>query len=233
MQNSAFTSAVIVTFVALVPACASAPDPNPTDQEIQAALSLTAEVTTVALKKKQGSCAVDGTFLQVRTPTPSVDAVINGELVRTFEGLIANADCTKSLNQATAMTVVHNGKGILSILESGDSFSETSGVSNVSFQSMNFDLRTGKRLELNDIVNVAGKKKLAEACTKAYAAEGFDASYCAIEADASFTLTRVGVRFLQLQGARETITLGTEGQLVEWTSLAENITNPLVKGLAR
>jgi hypothetical protein len=239
MKMSFLTPTMIFAIAALTQACAAnAGDEgngvDPDEQEIQGAVSLKAATTTIALKKTQGKCTVDSSFLQVKTASRTVDAVINKALARTFEEMVFDTDCrTEGLERSGGMTVVYNGKGILSVIDSNDYYSEGAAHPSVEMRTLNFDLRTGKQLQLTNILNADGKKKLVDACTKTYEPEGLDASYCTLTTDAQFSVEATGIRFLQPEVPHVIFALGAEGQLVTWKSLKGNITNALVKGVAR
>jgi hypothetical protein len=239
MKMSFLAPTMIFAIAAFTQACAANAndDGNGVDadeQEIQGAVSLKAATTTVALKKTVGKCTVDSSFLQVKTASSAVDAVINKVLARTFEEMVFDTDCrTEGLDRSGGMTVVYNSRGILSVVDANDYMSEGAAHPSVVMRTYNFDLRTGKQLQLTNILNADGRKKLSVACTKIYEPEGLDSSFCGINADAQFSVEAKGIRFLQPEVPHVIFALGAEGQMLPWKDLKGTVTSALVKGVAR
>jgi hypothetical protein len=124
-----------------------------------------AEVTTKSSDSESGNCTA-----HVTTPVVSVkgDAEVTAAIAKAFEDLTGKCSdpaSSDALEYTDTVEVSANELGLLSIYVK-ETFS-SSGAAVHSYVTYNFDLSTGKLLELDDVLTTGGKATLLSACRAA------------------------------------------------------------------
>jgi hypothetical protein len=132
------------------------------------------------------------------------------------------------------MTIQRNGGGLFSALERVDYFdtTKTEKLIDARIRSMTFDLKTGARLTLREVLDDAGLAKARALCVAPASklSTGNAQAECGAASDAiaaSYLLEREGLRlFPFMKQAQE------RGVLVPWSELRAHVTHPAVAKLA-
>ncbi len=162
------------------------PGAQSSDVEESGASGLSAELTFEEVDRTEQNCKVYAKYLTVDLDDEAAADRINAALDRADPlGLIAEAngeavDCAAApepglgdfvFDTQATMTVSANSQGVLSVTESGTSFSVGAAHDNHYIATFNFDLATGKPLALSDVMEDDTEGLLASLCGAAYFAQ--------------------------------------------------------------
>jgi hypothetical protein len=207
-----------------------------------AAENLQATITTKTLKKEGKPCSLDISYPSIDAKSPAATAAIAQVLPAPEEAkLCADLEPTDESTVEGSFMVAANDHGVLSLTTSDSFF--FSGAAHPSFavRGYTFDIKTGKRLKLADVLTADGLKLARKACvaalTSAEAGQFFDESSAGEECDgalrdsadspASFTLGKDGFR-LTLDLPHAIAAIGLEGAAIPLKDLGPAVTSGLV-----
>jgi hypothetical protein len=211
----------------------SSDEVDPSEQDVQSASNLKATLVTTALQKTDRKCKVDYSFAQVSGVSVGATAAINKALARSVSGLLQGANCaTEAYEVGGSMTASYNGKGILSIEDAVIGFAERAAHPAPTQTMLTFDLRTGQKLLISDVLLPEGIAKLEAACRNDWQAQGAT-DPCKITSNASFNIEQDGIRYTQPDATYGDVSIGFDGQRVAWKDLRGMIKHPLVRAIAR
>jgi hypothetical protein len=234
LNSSLFGTSLLVPFCAgLLFACAStdaesAPETRADDSTLVDA----AKVQTVELRTRQDNCTIDHTYVVVSGIDGAAAKRINDLLARDAASLVQGEDCRGSrFSTSGLMSVSVNRRGLLSVLETGSSSIEGAAQAQYFLRTFTFDLQTGARLSLPDLLTDAGIKRIDARCNASWAEGATPSPYCKAGAPgAAFTLGN-GVRYYQPEVPYALLETGLEGQLTPWADLAETFKHPRLAAL--
>lgn len=233
---------LLVLFLGSQGCAADAADQEPSDAEAEqdytSVAALKAQVTTQSFSASSGACAAQGSFLQVSLPSRRATSRINTTLDRKFGDYYSAANCQNVPYKMKAKSrVTYNERGLLSVVESRSE--EANGRTRTQMGTRTFDMRTGRSIELVDIVGPSGMAYIEEGCVS-WMLESLDTELEALAKDACVQAThstnmRGGGFTMEASGVRIYPTSlpyfapATEGVLFDWVELKAFVKHPLVK----
>jgi hypothetical protein len=213
------------------------------------ASTLKAQVREVPFTKTLDKCKIDVKQIEVKLDNAAAADAINRELKATekYNEYLDPTDCaSNSFELEGGSTAAFNERGWLSVTVAESSFYEGAAHPANSYAVLNFDLKTGKKVQLNTVVDAEGLKIIAAKCTSILnTSEGVepgddflgDACKKAVETDVYgnpvYAIEGGGLRIHPLSLPHAAFALGAEGALIPWADLKNHITNPVVKAIAR
>lgn len=180
-------------------------------------------------------CHVDVSFLQVTTGSPTVDASINQQLELTAEALL-EGDCSQGSHEVFGkQALVYNDLGVLVVRHHLIAVNNSVGSDKIA--SFVFDLGTGRRLFLNDVLNADGVKQLQSECERVYKRYMNDGIDGVTNTDACFSSVEMsldagGIFTLQPKAPYRIIYASAYIQGLEWTAILPTIIHPNVRAIA-
>jgi hypothetical protein len=202
---------------------------------------IVATLTTNALDAVNDHCTSSGSEMQVSGLGADVDTAINAALSNNRTTTFADVDCSKdSFEWQSTMTTKLNAHGILSIEESGTSMLYGAAHDSKFVLGHNFDLATGKTIDIKDLLTAKGIANAIIACNTSLnrvavqLGETDDYTPHCTEAlteqhgPASFTVEQAGLRVHPSLGSAA-FALEANGALIPWTAVQRNLTKAGVK----
>ena len=257
----------LVAFVGCDAEESSDPSAQTSDVEESGSSGLTAELVFEEVDRAEQNCKVYAKYLTVDLEEEAAADRINDALDRADPlGRIAiengePVDCAAApepglgdfvFDTQASMTVSANAHGVLSVTESGTSYSAGAAHDNHFITTFNFDLATGKRLELADVMEDDTEGLLASLCGASYFAlvlaeseasgeqpwidEESLVGSCRQEIDAEFAPARFAVEDeglrLHASFGHAGFVLEAEGALIAWADLDGFVTATGVQKIA-
>ena len=185
-----------------------------------ASSSLSATIITKELRSDAPNCSVHLDRPGVDTKNPAVDEAIAKALaVPTLAQLCGGLEKDESLSTEGAFGVDTNRNGVLSLSIGESSFmAGASSIAN-SLVGHTFDLNTGKKLKLTDVLQPAGIEKVKAACVKEIDEERCGFALDEKDGAANFTMQEDGLML---------VIKVPEEVLVPWSELASSVTPGLI-----
>jgi hypothetical protein len=217
-------SLLLVGFLA---GCGADSAPASSESSALAAPAPVATVRSVEIRTSTPTCSVYLDRPVVELEDAAAAAAIAAAIpVPKVEEICGGIEKGEHYDVEGGFEVVTNERGILGIVIGESSFMTGAAHMANSLDGVTFDLHTGKRLRLSDVLEPSGLATLRSKCVADYEDEWLCDLYLdESEGPASFTVEREGVRVLFRV---------PEEILVPWTELASGVTpalRPFVDGL--
>jgi hypothetical protein len=242
MGRVSFALVVLV----LVAGCASSTGEAARGSEQQVTTTeagLRAEIETVPLVASLGKCEVATSYLKVSGIDASAAFSINAKLARSMKDYATEEDCAEfTYSVDGGMTAAFNERGILTVTLSESSYYEGAAHPNHSWGVLNFDLRTGAVIDLDQAIDAAGRQIIIDKCTSVLGEGDLDnifVGYCTNAVTSSeygtptFAVETEGLRIHPTGLPHASFPQVVEGALVPWTALRGHITHDLVRAVAK
>jgi hypothetical protein len=227
MNLSHFLSFPAFLVVGVLAGCGVGAEPTSSGSSALASPGPVAAVRSVEIRANTPTCGVALERPVVELEDAAATAAIAGALpLPSAEEICSGIEKGEHYSVEGGFEVVTNARGILGLVLGESSFMTGAGHMANSLAGLTFDLRTGRRLHLRDVLQPSGLATVRSKC-----AEEYDAWVCDIyldesEGPASFTVEREGLRLQFMVPA---------DLLVPWSDVATAVTptlRPFVDGLA-
>jgi hypothetical protein len=199
-----------------------------------APVDLSATVETDSLEMESRACTVHVTFPEVDAKSDAATAAIRKVLVTpTTDALCKGTSPTDPVVVQSSFTVTTNASALLSLTISDDTFRSAAGTMKRKISTRSFDLHTGKRLLLRDVLTPAGIARARAACISTLVSGNertFDQTSAAKPCDQAVLddgAANVAIFAIQSDGLHLVIPLdpdpfavGADGFTVSWKDLA-------------
>lgn len=215
-------------------------NPAPSASASAASADVKAFLEKKPLKGTVGPVTVDATTVAVVTPSDlKIGEKISNQIPHKLEDLSVYTDSGKVSGEPTPGL---NDSNVLSLTYSID----IDGIAHPELLTFNFDLKTGARLLLSDVLTPEGVKAVVSECEAYMKADperqGLE-TYCASSAKpgegyggapvpVDFTITAKGITFMPHDMPGAAFVFFVEGVEVPWAKLKGQISNASVKALA-
>lgn len=206
---------------------------------ISARASSAAIVTPKDFNEATGDCTINSSEFEVSGLARKVNETINHALSQSRRELHEGGRCTtgEKVLFESVMSVTHNGKGFLSIAQGGSVALEGAAHESAILLGFNFDLRTGERLAIKDLLTSNGITQAVAACNADMKASARDVgmddfSYeeeCSSalkeqNGPATFTFSDEGIR-VHPSMARSAFILEAVGATIPWSAIDRSLTS--------
>ncbi len=237
MKSFALAAASLVLLTTA--ACSSTVDDT---SESGDAVSSGSSGLKATLEKSEGTlnddkCTITRNDVSVEGISPDAAVRINQVLEDLQHQAFEDRDCSAEYEFNSTMTVKTNANGYLSIEQVANGFGEGQMHDEHILRGYNFDLRTGARLRLKDIITNGAITKAIPICDDTLqqaVREGGEsdmtfAQQCTDElmelyGTASFTFDRSGIRIHPGLG-HALFPIELDGALIPWTQIDKNLTS--------